>query len=204
MIKLPTAYCAPIYQFALALQNGGYCLEVKEHFVKQSFRNRCEIYGANGRQKLVIPLQWRNHTPIEEVKLSYAENWQKLHWKSLVSAYRASPFFDFYEDDFAPLYQTQAISYLVDWNAQFENLVCELIGLELNIEKSSHYEDEEPDYRQIIHPKNKALRKEVEYPKYIQVFGDKHGFISNLSILDLLFNLGPETNHYLKNLSLTA
>tara|TARA_B100001109_G_C18864453_1_gene476138 strand:+ start:7835 stop:8449 length:615 start_codon:yes stop_codon:yes gene_type:complete len=200
---LPTAYFPSIFQFALAIQNGGYELACKEHFVKQSYRNRCEIYGANGMQKLVVPLKkWGNHTPIEEVQLSYAENWQKLHWKSLESAYRASPFFDFYEEDFAPFFHQKDIRFLLDWNRQLEQTVCELLQIELSIANSTSFEDANPDYRKIISPKNKAIKQVFTFPKYLQVFGDKHGFISNLSILDLLFNLGPETVTYLQKLKL--
>jgi len=199
---LPTAYFPSILQLALMIQNGSYWLETQEHFVKQSFRNRCEIYGANGKQKLVVPVKWRNHSPMHKVELSYAENWQKLHWKSFESAYRASPYFDFYEEDFRPFFEQKEIQYLLEWNRQLEQTVCELLELKIELKETESYETCEPDYRKLISPKNKALTQKLDFPPYLQVFGDKHGFIPNLSILDLLFNLGPESVTYLKKLKI--
>jgi hypothetical protein len=199
---LPTAYFPSIGQFALAFQAGAYLLETQEHFVKQSYRNRCEIFGANGKQKLVVPVKWRNHSPMHEVELSYAENWQKLHWKSLESAYRASPFFDFYEEEFRPYFEQQEIQYLLEWNSQLEQRVCELLDLKIEVKETESYETSEVDYRKLISPKKKTFSQKLDFPPYLQVFGDKHGFIPNLSILDLLFNLGPESVTYLKRLKL--
>lgn len=199
---LPTAYFPSIGQFALAFQAGTYLLETQEHFVKQSYRNRCEIYGANGKQKLVVPVKWRNHSPMHEVELSYAENWQKLHWKSLESAYRASPYFDFYEEEFRPFFEQKKIQYLLDWNQKLEQRVCELLDLKIEVKETESYETSHPDYRKLISPKKKTFMQRLDFPFYLQVFGDKHGFIPNLSILDLLFNLGPESTTYLKNLKI--
>lgn len=199
---LPTAYFPSIGQFALAFQAGAYLLEKQEHFVKQSYRNRCEIYGANGKQKLVVPVKWRNHSPVHEVELSYAENWQKLHWKSLESAYRASPFFDFYEEEFRPYFEQKEIQYLLEWNSQLEQRVCELLDLKIEVKETESYKTSHPDYRKLISPKKKTFSQKLDFPPYLQVFGDKHGFIPNLSILDLLFNLGPESTTYLENLKI--
>jgi hypothetical protein len=199
---LPTAYFPCILQFALVVQAEGYQLEVHEHFVKQSYRNRCEIYGANGKQKLVIPVKWRNHSPMHEVKLSYAENWQKLQLKSLESAYRASPFFDYYEEDLKPYFQHQEIETLLDWNRQLEASLFELLMLPIELDETTSYEKTAPDFRDLISPKNKPLIQSIDFPPYLQVFGDRHGFIPNLSILDVLFNLGPESVPYLKQLKL--
>ena len=200
-IILPSSYFAPILQFALISEADNYVIETKEHFVKQSYRSRFQIYGANGLLNLVVPLKkWKNHTSIEKIEVSYDENWQQLHWRSIESAYRASPFFEFYEEEIKPLIFSEEVN-LLKRNSYTEQAINKILGIKSNLEFTTIYESQEPDWRTIINPKNKVEMESVLNPKYIQVFEDKHGFIPNLSILDLLFNLGPESRLYLKQLN---
>jgi len=197
MLVLPSSCFAPIFQFALIANKETYAIETKEHFIKQSFRSRYQVYGANGLLNLVVPLKkWKNHTPIDQIEVSYDEDWQLLHWRSIESAYRASPFFEFYESEIKPLVFSKEIN-LIQRNAQIESVLCKMIGLSAKITFTKGYNEHDPDWRSVIHPKNKIEMEFASKSHYLQVFEDKHGFIPNLSILDLLFNLGPETKLYL-------
>lgn len=197
---LPSAYFPPVSLFSLLVKTPDAKTEAHEHFIKQSYRNRCEIYGANGKMNLIIPLQkWRNHTGIQDIKISFEENWSVLHWRSIESAYRTSPYFEFYEEDIKPLVFDQS-EFLLERNQLITKEIGALIQCDLSQEFTDKFEQQKPDYRQIIHPKNKEPLQGVDYKKYIQVFEDKHRFIPNLSILDLVFNLGPDSKSYLQNL----
>ena len=166
-----------------------------EHFVKQSIRNRCEIYGANGKLRLTIPKERKgsSKTIIKEIKISYKEDWQKLHWNAIKSAYNSSPFFEYYQDELEPFFKKKE-SNLVDFNNKLQEVILELLQ-----------EDNCPDFTTSYHHKTEFsdLRNNdfilENSSKYNQVFMEKHGFIPNLSILDLLFNLGPESSDYLHN-----
>ncbi len=201
MPTLPSSYFAPILQFAIITPTNEYHIEAKEHYMKQSYRNRFEIYGANGLLSLSVPVKkWNNHTLIEKIEVSYDEDWQQLHWRSIESAYRASPFFEFYEEEIKPLIFSKEIN-LLKRNHLIERVINKIIGIKATVEFTSIYESQAPDWRTTITPKNKVELESIAIPKYIQVFEDKHGFIPNLSILDLLFNLGPESKLYLKQLN---
>ena len=201
MIILPSSCFAPILQYALITDTDFHTIETKEHFVKQSYRSRFQILGANGLLNLVVPLKkWYNHTPIEHIEVSYDENWQKLHWRSIESAYRASPFFEFYDEEIKPLVFSKETN-LLERNLLIENTVSKIVGIKSTAKATSIYESQQPDWRIIINPKYKVEIDSIKLPKYIQVFEDKQKFIPNLSILDLLFNLGPESKLYLKQLN---
>ena len=201
---LPTSYFGSIFQFAIIVQNHTYHVDGLEHFIKQSFRNRCEIYGANGKLKLIVPLEkWKNHSLTQEIRISYDENWQLQHWRSIESAYRTSPYFEFYEDDLKPLFFLKESS-LLEYNQQVENELKALLQIGTKHQLTSTYEPSAPDWRKIIHPKNDEILEKIDFPNYIQVFESKFGFIPNLSILDLIFNLGPNSKNYLENISLEA
>jgi|SRR5690554_218343 len=197
MITLSSAYLGPILHYALLSQNETYEIDTAEHFVKQSYRSRCEIYGANGRLKLIVPLEkWKNNSPIKDIKISYDENWQSLHWRSFESAYRLSPFFDFFEEDFRPFYEKK-YSFLIELNRELEEKIKSLLKITATANYTETYKKCDPDYRKLISPKNKAVVQAVNFEHYYQVFEDKYGFLENLSILDLLFNLGPASKAYL-------
>ena len=171
------------------------------NYQKQSLRNRAEIYGANGKLKLTIPIKHLHggfRKLDKDVCIAYDIDWQKKHWKSICSAYRSSPYFEYFESELYPFFQKKEITLF-------------LLNIRL-IEKLMLLIDHSFDY-EIIKPKAKKIekinslissKKEVksEFKEYVQVFGNKFGFLPNLSILDLLFNLGPETKTYLNSIKL--
>lgn len=203
MIILPSSYLAPVSYFKLISESPQFAIETKEHFIKQTYRNRCYIYGANGNLSLSIPLQKRgNRTTIDQVKISYEENWQKIHWKSMESAYRTSPYFEFYEEEFRPFYKSKDIISLLEFNQKIQQTVLNLIKQKVKISLTDKYETTEKDWRKSIHPKNKEYTQAFHFPNYMQVFEDKYGFIPNLSIIDVLFNLGPRTMDYINSVEI--
>jgi len=179
-------------------------IEAHEHYIKQTWRNRCCIATANGPMTLSIPVE---AGPIEKgdirsVKISNHGNWQHLHWNSIESAYRSSPFFDYYQDDLRPFFERK-IGFLFDFNEEIRETICGLIEIQPNVRISSEYLDETSlpqgwiDYRTRIHPKKETQETDFRPTPYYQVFDRKFGFMPNLSILDLLFNMGPEAVLYL-------
>ncbi|MDC0249274.1 WbqC family protein [Flavobacteriales bacterium] len=194
---LPTAYFAPISYYAILLQHPNCSVELHENFVKQSIRNRCDIYGANGKLQLTIPKQRKrsDKTIIKEIQISYKQNWQKEHWNAIVSSYNSSPFFEYYKDEFLPFFEHEEIL-LIDFNKKLQIVTLRLLQEDKNITPTNEYlhQGNFSDLRN----HNWNLEKQERYD---QVFMEKHGFIANLSILDLLCNLGPESTNYLRNLS---
>lgn len=188
-------YLPPIEFFKeiLTSKDKSIVLEKFEHFPKQTYRNRASIYGANGKLNLTVPIikGANKHTIFKDIKISYEDNWQRIHWLSLQSAYRSSSYFEFYEDDYAPFYERK-FNYLFDYNLELLNLIIKQLKVNVDIKFTETFEKEFPenlDYRNKITPKIKPsyLAKE-----YYQVFDDKYGFIPNLSIVDLIFNQGPQ------------
>ncbi len=174
-------------------------LEMEDNFQKQTNRNRMYIYSPNGIQLLNIPIKNSDnaHQKIQDVKLETAFDWQKQHFKSLEAAYRTSPFFEYFEDDLRPIF-TKKHAFLIDLNMQTMELVSKCLGMDFIPEKTTEYFHEvndKTDYRNLINGKKDTTKLEP----YTQVFGDKHGFINNLSILDLLFNEGRYAKDYLRN-----
>jgi hypothetical protein len=158
--------------------------ELWEHFPKQTYRNRMEILGPNGVQKLVIPtVKTGARRTYRDVQISYAERWQKDHWKSLEAAYRRSPYFEFYEDRFKPLYTNQ-MEKLVDFNLALHNVIMSLLQINHPAKTTTQFE---------LDIESKNIYEWNNYQVYAQVFSDRHPFASDLSILDALFNLGPRT-----------
>lgn len=198
-----SSYLPPIVYFKLWVAANECVIDVNEFFVKQTFRNRCTILGADGKLDLVVPIHKRNSKQLmREVKISYDDNWKKNHWKSIESAYRRSPYFEFYEDEFYAFYHDKKHELLIDFNMDLMKLMLKLLKTASEFSVSSSYIEQTDgvlDYRTEISPKNKSLN-EINQPAYIQVFGDKLGFQKNLSIIDLLFNEGPNTLAYLQQL----
>ena len=194
---LPSAYWAPIEYYAYLLQHQ--CiLEVEEYFVKQTIRSRCQIAGANNILTLHIPKVRKNSskTLVKDLRINHDTAWQKQHWNSIVSAYNSSPFFEYYQDDIAPLYEENP-SFLLDWNNKIQELLDSLLNLEIVLPQTNSYQKDIDglDLRDYTFDKQTL-------PSYTQVFSEKHGFTPHLSILDLLFNEGPNTETYLQSLSL--
>lgn len=197
---LSSAYLPPIDYIKVVSKSEKTYIESCENFQKQSYRNRCNIYSANGILPLIIPVL-RNEihsVKISEVKIDYSRNWQKQHWRAIESAYKSSPFFDYYMDDFVAFYNEQESS-LYDFNTKLLKLILDIIGVDYSLNATESFKREIPlgDFREIIHPKRQPLFDKNENGQYHQVFAHKHGFIPNLSIIDLLFNEGPDAISYI-------
>lgn len=198
-----SCYLPPVYYFKSLINSENVVLDVNEFFIKQTYRNRCTILGANGTQDLIVPIKNRNSKMrMKDVEIANNENWQKNHWKSIESAYRKSPFFEYYEHDLNSFYSTKKYTNLVAFNSELVTKINQLLNLKIELQFTEDYFQKTPldmDYRTAISPKNKQLI--FNQKEYIQVFSDKLGFQSNLSIVDLLFNEGPNSLNYLKTCS---
>ena len=197
-VILPIVYLGNIEYYSLLNRAEEVFFDLHGHYLKQNFRNRTEIYGANGKLNLIIPVEkHKNHTALQDIKISYDHFWQKQHWKSIASAYRSSPYFEFYEDEFEELFMKK-YTYLVEFNLALQDKILECLSISptITFSKEHHKEIEGfTNYRGYFTPKQKSL----EFPKepYNQVFEDKYGFIPNLFIFDLLFNEGPNAISFL-------
>jgi hypothetical protein len=189
-VLLSSAYLAPVEYYRL-LAGRRVFIETADHYVKQTYRNRCRIATANGVQTLSIPVEKSCQCPMRDVRIADHGEWQHLHWQALVSAYNSSPFFEYYADDFRPFYERK-MRFLLDFNTQLQSLVCRLLGIAPDITFSDTYEHPADvwDLRDAIHPKKAPISGVVQ--PYYQVFGQKYGFQAHLSVVDLLFNMGPE------------
>ncbi|MGJ8549164.1 WbqC family protein [Winogradskyella wichelsiae] len=191
--------CFPnIAHFLAIVHSDTICFEVSDNYQKQSYRNRVEIYGANGKLALTIPVKYtqKNRQLYKDVKIADEEQWQLLLLKSLQSAYSMSPFFEYYIDDMMALFETK-FNYILDFNLKSFEIISNCIQLDIAPEFTIDFEKnakDKSDFRPLVKRNTEVNMLE----QYTQVFTEKHGFISNLSILDLLFNEGPNTELYLK------
>lgn len=188
---LSTAYLPPVSYIRACLTAGEITIDRSEHFVKQTYRNRCHIYSANGLLPLVIPVEHKDlfGKPISEVRISYDENWQKIHWRSMTSAYGNAPFFEYYEDAFRGFYSTN-YEFLLEFNTALFSTLLQTAKAELKITFTDVYEKiplNKADRRTSFHPKHPSS---IDLPPYHQVFADRHGFLADLSAIDWLFNTG--------------
>lgn len=189
---------------AAMVQATNVVFEIEDNYQKQSYRTRTYIAHSNGKLLLNIPIKHTssNGTKLKtkEVIIENAFPWQAQHWKSLESAYRTSPYFEFYEDDLKPLFLKPATS-LFEFNMAAFKLICELLELDISYSFSEEYfkNPKQLDLRFLVNPK---IKPTINTPSYIQVLGKQHNFFPNLSILDLLFNEGPNAVSYLENLQL--
>lgn len=199
-VLFSSAYLAPVQYYTKLLHHHGDMVYVEafDHYVKQTYRNRCVITDANGPLALTIPTEKTSEGKclMRDIRISDHGNWRHQHWNALETAYRHTPFFQYYEDDFHPFYEKK-ISYLYDFNMQLMQLVCELIGIEVSLSPTNQYKhnpDGMADFRTIISPKMPWQEDREFVPtEYYQVFKEKQGFLPNMSIVDLLFNMGPES-----------
>ncbi|MDB5011176.1 MAG: WbqC-like protein family protein [Mucilaginibacter sp.] len=196
---LPMFYLPPVEYFVkLNTYKPDILIEREEHFPKQTYRNRADIYSPDGKLSLAVPVMKgsKNHTKIKDVKISYDFNWQRLHWMGLQACYRRSAYFEYYEDDLVPFYEKK-YNYLFEYNEQLLHFVLKAIKMPLTLNYTETYEEKYPsliDCRSSITPKKESG---FEQKPYFQVFEDRQGFMKNLSIVDLLFNQGPQTINYL-------
>lgn len=202
-IIIHPTYLPNIAHFVAMANSKEIAFEMDDNFVKQTYRNRSYIYGANGKLALNIPVvhSQKNRQKYRDVKIFNEEKWQNLHWKSLLSAYRTSPFFEYYEDELRPLFELKT-DYILDFNFKCFETICDCLQLELNYTKTEIYNntfESGIDLRNLVNAKKEI---QFKFEPYTQVFSNKHSFIPNLSILDLLFNEGPNSIGYLESQSL--
>ena len=197
-VLLPISYLGPASYYSTLLKSEEIFIETKEHFVKQSVRNRCVILSANGVQTLSIPKERKSSdkTLITNIKISNTQNWQKLHWQSLISSYNSSPFFEYYKDNLEELYLSPQLN-LFDFNVKLTETILSFLQTEKHIKFTSEFSDNFDGIDLRNHTFNNNNME-----KYEQVFADKIEFQSDLSVVDLLFNLGPETTSYLERQSI--
>ena len=195
-ILLPTAYLAPISYYALLTQYQDCNIEYHEHFIKQSIRNRCEVYGANGKLRLTIPRQRQgsSRTLITDIKISYEEKWQREHWNTIISTYNSSPFFEFYKDKIQP-YFLEKETYLINFNNKLQDTILNILQGESSPNSSNKYYH----IGDFVDMRNHKFNA-TDIKRYDQVFMERNSFIPNLSIIDLLFNLGPASGEYLSQI----
>lgn len=202
---LPIGYFPPISYFVYLL-NTDVSMEAKEHFVKQSLRSRCTVLGANGPLHLLVPrLRSDERQLMDQTIIDQASDWKTLHWRSLESAYRKSPYFEYYEHHFEAFFSENHTNHF-ELGLRSVQLVCQLLKVTFEPSITTEYvaEFEGLDLRSAWNKQNYAAKAPVEkLPAYIQVFSDRFSFESDLSILDLLFCEGPRSVDYLRELKLT-
>ena len=208
---LQTTYFGPIQWYQKLYRYDHCMIEQYASFQQQAYRHRCVIATANGVQALTVPVEHTNLSPltshlsplVKDLRISDHNQWRRVHWNALQSAYSESPFFEYYADDLHPFFE-QKYDFLVDFNEAIRQKVCELIDIHPNAEYTStytssiqHQTSNITDFRDVINAKHPLPDADFTPKAYWQVFQHKHGFLPNLSILDLLFNMGPESVFFL-------
>jgi len=196
-IIIPTAFFPPVAYMAATMGPDEICIQAGETYRKQTCRTHCVIAGPNGKQVLSIPVHkpGGNHTKTGEVLISYEEPWQSLHWRSIESAYNKSPFFLYYRDEFEPFFLRKTES-LIEFNSLILKKLFKILRMEKIVTLTEEFDREASEHSEILVSKHHRTAT----PQYTQVFSDRQPFHSNLSILDCIFNLGPETGEYLTGL----
>ncbi len=198
-ILLPVFYLPPVSWFSEFLNaENEIIFEQFENFPKQTYRNRTNIYGANGKLSLIIPINHNGSRILKDIEISYREDWQKLHWKSIKTAYQSSPYFEYYEDKLIKLYESRD-KFLLDFNMKSIEIIQKILKTEKAYSLNNEYVKfpEEVNFRERFSAKNPSG---YEMDEYYQTFSDKMGFLKDLSILDLICNKGPESVTYLKEI----
>ena len=204
-VLLPMSYLGNIDYYRHLIKADQVTLEGEEWFVKQSYRSRTSIYGANGKLDLVVPVVRikRSRQRMKDIRIVYDHSWQRLHWKSFESAYRRSPYFEYYEDDFQPLFK-EKYEFLHELTDAFQQWALSKLGVEKSWNWTETFEANPTgitDLRKAFNPKAADQPTDLAEARYMQTFESKCGFIPNLSIADLLFNQGPAASAYLDALS---
>lgn len=196
---LSTAYLPNIQYVSKIICHNEVIIDTHETYQKQSYRNRCTIYGANGPLNLSIPVvkQYGNNTKTKDILIEYKTNWQHNHWRAIISAYGSSPFFEILEPELAYIFEKK-YKYLIDFNEYALNKLFDIIEFKPIYSYAEKYLDEKHfifDFRNTIHPKKRMQKQDKNFQPavYYQVFVEKYGYLPNLSIIDLIFNEGPQT-----------
>lgn len=192
-VLLSSAYLGPVSYFrALASAEHAF-VERFDHYHKQTYRNRCRIMTSNGVMDLSVPvLKTGDKMMVKDLRISYVENWQQIHWRAIASAYNSSPFFEYYRDDFEPFY-TRKTEFLLDLNMELMSVLMKNLGIKTALSLTDDYvvaPSDVADLRESFSPKRSV---DVPLSPYYQVFDQKFGFMPDMSALDLLFNMGPES-----------
>ncbi|MFC7348354.1 WbqC family protein [Chryseobacterium zhengzhouense] len=198
-ILLPVFYLPPISWFSEFLNaENEVAFEQFENFPKQTYRNRANIYGANGKLSLIIPINHNGNRIFKDIEISYREDWQTLHWKSIKTAYQSSPYFEFYEEKLKKIFETKEKS-LLNFNIKSIKIILDMLKTEKAYSLNEEYikNPEQIDFRDRFSAKSPT---DYEMAEYYQTFSDKMGFLADLSILDLICNKGPESMTYIKNI----
>lgn len=200
MTLLSTAYFPNIEYFRRIIEADEIQIDIFETFPKQTYRNRCEILAANGVQSLIVNVEKGRTGKLitKSIKISYAENWAQKHIMSIISAYSSAPFFEYYWYEFEKILNKKE-KFLIDLNQKILQQCIDFLEIDKKINYTDEFipiENNFEDYRFKITPKIRNFKNN----RYIQVFSDRFEFIPNMSILDLLFNLGPEAYTYIKNI----
>jgi hypothetical protein len=199
-----TAYFPNAIYYANFLRYEKVKIDIFEHFPKQTYRNRCYILAANGVMPLTVPVLKGRTGKImtKDIKISYIENWQHQHFQSIMSAYSAAPFYDFFIDTFSAVFNKK-FDFLIDLNNEIFSSINKILNIDTKIEYTDDFVqidvNNPDDYRFAFSPKNKINFSNSTHINYIQVFSDRYEFVPNLSILDLIFNLGLDTKKYLQD-----
>lgn len=199
-IIIHPTYFPNIFSFKTIINSTNILFEVNDHYVKQTLRNRTSIHAANGKLNLSVPVKFSStkKEKYKDIKICYDSNWQKIHLKSIESAYKNSPFYDFFEDYFINFYNKKE-KFLVDLNFSSIRLIFEILEKELNCNFTNEYLEKYvdlTDYRTLL--TNKNFNEKVDFKNYTQVFQEKNGFIENLSSIDLIFNKGLDFEDFIK------
>ena len=204
---LQTTYFGPIQWYQKLYRYDRVIIEQYDSYQKQTYRNRCIIATANGVQALTVPVEHNDqrstfNVQCKDLRISDHNQWRRVHWNALQSAYSESPFFDYYADDLRPFFERK-YDFLVDFNEAIRQKVCELIDIHPNVSYTTEFTSDiaaqtSPsaditDFRDVINAKHPQPDADFTPRSYWQVFQHKHGFLPNLSILDLLFNMGTES-----------
>ena len=199
-ILLHPTYFPSIAQFTAIVNANSVTFEINDNYQKQSYRNRAYIYAANGKLQLSVPVihSHKARQLYKDVKISDREKWQLLHWKSLESAYRTSPFFEFYADELRPLFKLNS-DFIFDHNLKCFEVITECLQLDIKPQFTTLYEKDPETLTDLRFLTNARQEQPKVFETYNQVFTEKHGYINNLSILDLLFNEGTNALPYLEN-----
>ncbi|MBQ7471760.1 MAG: WbqC family protein [Prevotella sp.] len=205
-VLLSSTYFGPVQWYQKLHRAETVYIERHESFIKQTYRNRCVIATANGTQALTVPVERGETTLMKDIRISDHGNWRHLHWNALQSAYGESPFFEYYADDLLPFFERRW-DFLFDFNLAITETMCELLDIHPNVQLTTQFlpsslflhpssitlhPSSTQDLREAIRPKHPLPDDSFEPRPYYQVFRERHGFLPNLSVLDLLFNMGPE------------